>query len=75
MRTPITLEEFLFTLNQDEDLLLTIIDYENDDTIFHGWKSDFTIFDSKYDNWFIENFIIINGCLEVTIVESKEELF
>ena len=29
MRTPITLEEFLFTLNQDEDILVTIIDYDN----------------------------------------------
>lgn len=33
MRTPITLQEFLFTLNQDEDILVTIIDYDSNNNL------------------------------------------
>ena len=85
MRTSITLEEFLHTLNQDEDLLVTIIDYNNDNKIIDKcWKSDlteysypsdnrYTYFDVKY--WFVQDFILMLGGLEITIVKSEEELF
>ena len=43
MRTPITLQEFLFTLNQDEDILVTIIDYDSGNKLINKcWKSDLT---------------------------------
>ena len=85
MRTSITLEEFLHTFNQDEDLLVTIIDYNNDNKIIDKcWKSDlteysypsdnrYTYFDVKY--WFVQDFILMLGGLEITIVKSEEELF
>ena len=45
MRTPITLEEFLFTLNQDKDIRVTLINYEGADKEFgvipcSVWKSN-----------------------------------
>ena len=85
MRTPITLEEFLFTLNQDEDILITIVDYNNENKLINKcWKSDlteysypsdnrYTYFDVKY--WFVQDFILMLGGLEIIIVKSEEELF
>ena len=76
MRTPITLQEFLFTLNQDEDMRVHIIDYKCDERLYSGWKSCF-LFDSsksvmKY--WFVQDFITTQDGLEITIVESEIEL-
>lgn len=82
MRTPITLQEFLFTLNQDEDILITIIDYDKNIKLRDKcWKSDLTDVgypeDSIYliKDWFVQNFTLILGGLEITIVKSKEELY
>ena len=85
MRTSITLEEFLHTLNQDEDLLVTIIDYNNDNKLIDKcWKSDLTEYSYPSDNrytyfdieyWFVQDFTLVLGGLEITIVKSKEELF
>jgi len=84
MRTPITLQEFLHTLNQDEDILVTIIDYNNENKLINKcWKSDltesgypgdnrYTYFDVEY--WFVQDFKLMIGGLEITIVKSKEEL-
>jgi len=84
MRTPITLQEFLFTLNQDENILVTIIDYSSDKKLINKcWKSDlteysyhsddrYTYFDVEY--WFVQDFTLILGGLEITIVKSEEEL-
>ena len=82
MRTPITLQEFLFTLNQDEDMLVTIIDYDtNEKIIIKEWKDGFryssqfqvTCYDEIKD-YFVQDFTLILGGLEITIVKSKEEL-
>lgn len=70
MRTPITLEEFLFTLNQDEDIRVHLIDYERDERIYSGWKSDFD--KHEYDKWIVQDFILSSeGSLEITIVELE----
>lgn len=81
MRTPITLEEFLFTLNQDEDIFVHIIDYMNDERLYSGWKSslfhniknDF-LNEFKYKDWFVQDFITTMEGLEITIVEFEKEL-
>lgn len=81
MRTPITLEEFLFILNQDEDIRVTLIDYERDERLYSGWKSslyyemkkDF-LNELKYKDWFVQDFICTIDGLEITIVELKAEL-
>lgn len=84
MRTLITLQDFLFTLNQDEDILVTIIDYSSWNKLINKcWKSDlteysypsdnrYTYFDVKY--WFVQDFTLMLEGLEITIVKSKEEL-
>lgn len=72
IRTPITLQEFLFTLNQDEDIRVHIIDYEKDERICSCWKSDFG--KHEYDEWFVQDFTLLEGGLEITIVKSEEEL-
>ena len=84
MRTPITLQQFLFTLNQDEDILVTIIDYNKDVKFINKcWKPDltedsypsdnrYTYFDIEY--WLVQDFKLILGGLEITIVKSEEEL-
>ena len=82
MRTPITLEEFLFTLNQDEDILVTVIDYDTDEKIIiKEWKDGFPIsiqFQAIcYDvikDYFVLDFTLMLGGLEITIVKSEEEL-
>ena len=72
MRTPITLQEFLFTLNQDEDTFVHIIDYEREELLYSGWKTDFA--QHQYDNWFVQDFLLTTGGLEITIVELEAEL-
>ena len=81
MRTPITLEEFLFTLNQDEDMFVHLIDYEKDERIYSGWKSDFNYRSTdnhnkykKYKGWFVQDFVATIAGLEITIVELEAEL-
>lgn len=77
MRTPITLEEFLHTFNQDEDMLVTIINYDKDEVLFKDlWKSGLKYRSSflDYCPWFVQDFILSKGGLEITIVKSKEEL-
>lgn len=78
MRTPITLEEFLFTLNQDEDTFVHLIDYERDERICSCWKSDFRYRSTDnhnkyktYKSWFVLDFVIKQDGLEITIVELK----
>ena len=85
IRTQVTLQEFLFTLNQNEDVLVTIIDYDNGNKLINKcWKSDlteysyssdnrYTYFDVKY--WFVQDFILMLGGLEITIVKFEEKLF
>lgn len=73
MRTPITLQEFLFTLNQDEDICVHIIDYEKDERLYSGWKSDL-IKQHEYDEWFVQDFTLFENGLEITIVIIEEEL-
>lgn len=82
MRTPITLEEFLFTLNQDEDILITLIDYDKDEKIIiKEWKDGFpysrqfqSICYDDVKNYFVQNFTLMMGGLEIAIVKSKKEL-
>ena len=81
MRTPITLEEFLFTLNQDEDMRVTLINYEGPDKEFgiipcSVWKSDISKLNvyKIVKDWFVQDFITTMEGLEITIVKSKEEL-
>lgn len=77
MRTPITLEEFLFNLNQDDDMLVTIINYDKDEVLFKDfWKSGLKYRSSflDYCSWFVQDFVLLRGGLEITIVKSEEEL-
>lgn len=74
MRIPITLEEFLFTLNQDEDIRITLIDYERCKWLYFGWKTDFYTLEHKYDDWFVQNFTSSENDFEITIVKNKEDL-
>jgi hypothetical protein len=77
MRTPITLQEFLFTLNQDEDMLVTIINYDKDEVLFKDlWKSGLNYRSNflNYCTWFVQDFILSRGGLEITIVKSEIEL-
>ena len=81
MRTPITLQEFLFTLNQDEDIWVTLIDYEGTNKESRVipcsvWKNDIsklTVYKIVKD-WFVQDFIFTLEGLKITIVKSKEEL-
>lgn len=81
MRTAITLDEFIFTLNQDEDILITIRDH-NWDLEYRGWKSDLRKWKSglvgheyaDFKNWFVQDFILTEGGVEITIVELPEFL-
>ena len=81
MRTAITLEEFIYTLNQDEDIMVNLIDYEKDTQICSCWKSSFLFSSNEYGlkyqkhkEWFVQDFIITTEGLEITIVELEEEL-
>lgn len=84
MKTSITLQEFLFTLNQNEDILVTIIDYNSGNKLINKcWKSDLTEYSYPSDNrytyfnveyWFVQDFKLMLGGLEITIVKSEEEL-
>ena len=74
MKTPITLEEFLFTLNQDEDIRILIIDYKKDDAINSFWKSDYREYEDEHKDWFVQGFVLMSEGLEITIVKSEEEL-
>lgn len=74
MRTAITLDEFLFTLNQDEDIRVHLIDYERGEMLYSGWKTDFYTLEHKYDNWFVQHFLLTTEGLEIIIVELPEEL-
>lgn len=72
-----TLNDFLFFLNQDEDILVTIIDYKTDTLIIHAlWKSDLNCFSDYLEraDWFVQDFVLSRGGLEITIVESEKEL-
>lgn len=81
MRTPITLQEFLFTLNQNKDIFVRLIDYEKDECICSCWKSCL-LFSSdgyglkyqKYKDWFVQDFIIttFEGFI-INIVEKLKE--
>lgn len=73
MRTPITLQEFLFTLNQDEDIFIHIINYVADERLYSGWKSDL-VRQHEYDEWFVQDFTLCIGGLDITIVKSEKEL-
>ena len=81
MRTAITLQEFLFTLNQDEDIFVHIIDYERDERICSCWKSSLNyemkndfLNELKYKDWFVQYFTTSMEGLEITIVELEAEL-
>ena len=82
MRTPITLQEFLFTLNQDEDMRVTLINYEGSDKEFgvipcSVWKSNIsklTVYKIVKD-WFVQDFITTTKGFKITIVELEEELY
>ena len=77
MRTAITLDEFIFTLNQNEDIFVTVIDYERDQILYRGWKSDIKRHFENHDvygNWFVQDFIGTTSGMDLTIVELKEEL-
>ena len=82
MRTPITLQEFLFTLNQDKDMRVTLINYEGPDKEFgvipcSVWKSNIsklTVYKIVKD-WFVQDFITTTKGFKITIVELEEELY
>ena len=81
MRTLITLQEFLFTLNQDDDIRVYIIDYMNDERLYSCWKSSLNseikrdfLNELKYKDWFVEYFTSSMEGLEIMIVESEVEL-
>lgn len=74
MRTPITLQEFLHTLNQDEDMIVDLINYETGDRLYSGWKTDIDVLKHTYDDWFIQYFSTTKEGLEITIVKSEKEL-
>ena len=78
MRTAITLQEFLFTLNQDEDIRVHLIDYERDKRICSCWKSSLLfssnecgLYYRKYKDWFVQYFTLSEGGFEITIVELE----
>lgn len=74
-----TLNDFLFSLNQDEDILVKVVDFDSDEILIERtWKSGlhYTFKDEhdKYKDWFVQDFIVTgvgNICLEITI--SKED--
>ncbi len=74
-RTLITLDEFIFTLNQDEDCLLTIINYDKDTILYHGWKSGINYYKSynTHKNWYIQDFIIVSSGMEICITQNPED--
>ena len=81
MRTLITLQEFLFTLNKDDDIRVYIIDYMNDERLYSCWKSSLNseikrdfLNELKYKDWFVEYFTSSMEGLEIMIVESEVEL-
>ena len=74
MRTPITLQEFLFILNQNEDTRILLIDYKEADAINCFWKSDYIEYKDEHKDWFVQDFVLMSKGIEISIVKSKEEL-
>ena len=74
MRTPITLQEFLFTLNQAEDMRIILIDYKEDGAINCFWKSDYIEYKDEHKDWFIQDFVLMSKGLKISIVKFEEEL-
>lgn len=75
MRTEIMLEEFLFVMNQDEDIRVTLIDYEIDSRIITAWKSDL-LYNEKYTkhkDWKVQDFSLAQGGLEIVITQFEPE--
>ena len=74
-----TLNDFLFSLNQDEDILVSVVDYDSDDVFFTTeWKSCLAKKDiySQYKDWLVIFFEVgrvgqYNSCLNIYI--SKED--
>ena len=67
----ITLYDFLYVLNQDEDMWITITDYLADKVLYCGWKQDYN---KKHNEWFVQYFVTVIGGLEITIVKNKKDL-
>lgn len=82
MRTAITLEEFLFYLNQDEDCRITLVDFDAiiGEKLYAGWKSDMRKWTSltgfryaDYENWFVQDFTLSEGGMEICITKQLED--
>ena len=82
MKTAITLEEFLFYLNQDEDCRITLVDFDAiiGEKLYTGWKSDMHEWTSltrfryaDYKKWFVQDFTLSDGGMEICITKQLEE--
>lgn len=82
MKTAITLEEFLFYLNQDEDCRITLVDFDAiiGEKLYTGWKSSMHKSTSltgfryaDYKNWFVQDFILSYYGMEICICKQLEE--
>ena len=78
MRTPITLDEFLFTLNQDEDCRITLTDFNTPigEILWTGWKSCIkNYFEQykKYSEYYVQDFISLTNGIEICISENPED--
>lgn len=80
MRTPITLEEFVFTLCQEEDIMLNVMDYFTDRILYHGWKLDSIVPHGiphsfgELGEWYVQYFATASGGLEIFVVKDKKDL-
>ena len=77
MRTKITLGEFLYVLNQDEDMRVTLADFDKPygENITNQWKRDLIndpIY-AQYKDWLVQDFTLAQGGIEIVITKSKLE--
>ena len=77
MRTKITLHEFLYVMNQDEDIRVTLSDFDAPigKDITTQWKSSLIRDDlyQQYKNWYVQDFVCVIGGLEIVITDKELE--
>ena len=78
MQPQITLNDFLFTLNQDEDCRVILTDFNAPigQTLWEGWKSDIQKYCEQWNtfsSWYVQDFTSIQGGVEICITKELED--
>ena len=74
----ISLNTFLFTLNQDEDCQVILTDFSAPigRILWGGWKSDIQKYCEQWNtfsSWYVQDFTSIQGGVEICITKELED--